>query len=143
MTNKKSIALLRKRGLKVTRQRTLLLNAILESDPVFSTTALEEKVSGHMDVVTIYRILAIFLQHSIVRKVVSNDVTRFYELTHERNPNHPHFVCTKCKRITCLKSMRRQDNLRLQKYALENEVQDISIQFTGICADCKNSKTTT
>jgi Fur family transcriptional regulator, ferric uptake regulator len=142
MTNNKSIALLQKSGLKVTRQRTLLLNTILDSDPVFSTTALEEKVSGHMDVVTIYRILSTFLQHGIIREVVSNDVTRFYELTHDHDPNHPHFVCTECKRITCLKSMKRQDNLRLQKYAMENEVQDISIQFTGICADCKNSKTT-
>ena len=140
MTDNNSTAILRESGLKVTQQRLLLLNTILDSNPVFSTASLEKKVKGKMDGVTVYRILAAFLQHGIVREVLTGDVTRFYELSYMDDPVHPHFVCKQCKRIICLESLSRKDFLTIRNYSKNNKVQDMSIQLTGICSECRKFK---
>jgi len=62
--------LLIENGLKLTSQRELLLDTIINSDSIFSAISLQEKVNASMDLVTIYRILTVFLNKNIIREVI-------------------------------------------------------------------------
>ena len=130
-------AILKQNELKVTQQRLLLLESIIDSERVFSTISLHEKVKNSMDLVTIYRILSIFLDKKIIREIVSNETTRFYELSCEHNPIHPHFTCNKCKRIICLNQIENTDISNLKKYSGDNLTDDVIIQLTGTCSNCR------
>ncbi len=123
--------------LKMTNQRIKLLQTIIDSERVFSAASLQEKVKEEMDLVTIYRILSIFLNNKIIREVSSNETTRFYELSCEHHPVHPHFICNKCNKIICLSALTNSDIVSLKKYSENNIVENINIQFTGICHNCK------
>ena len=126
---------LKQNGLKVTKQRQILLQAIIDSEKVFSAVSLHNKVKESMDFVTIYRILKVFLDNNIIREIVSNDTTRFYELSCEHNPVHPHFVCKKCNSILCLEAINNKNISNLKKTAKDNSIE--YIQFSGTCKNCK------
>lgn len=129
--------LLKQNNLKLTRQRVLLLETIINSGKVFSAISLQGKVENSMDLVTIYRILTIFLENKIIREVISNDITRFYELSCKHHPVHPHFVCRKCNTIICLPAVNDNYVSKIKRIAGENIIEDITIQVTGICSKCK------
>ncbi len=130
-------AILKQNDLKTTQHRLLLLESIIDSEKVFSAISLHERVGDCMDTVTIYRILSVFLEKKIVREIVSNETTRFYELSCEHNPIHPHFTCNKCKRIICLNQIESSDISNLKKYSGDNLIDDVIIQFTGTCSNCR------
>ena len=126
---------LKQNGLKVTRQRQILLQAIIDSEKIFSATSLHENVKECMDHVTIYRILKVFLDNNIIREVVSHDTIHFYELSCEHKPVHPHFICKKCKSILCLDDLNEKNISNLKKTAKDNAIE--YIQFSGTCKNCQ------
>ncbi|MBN1500484.1 MAG: transcriptional repressor [Spirochaetes bacterium] len=132
-----SAVILKQNGLKVTQQRLLLLDAIINTDKIFSALSLQDKVNDNMDLVTIYRILTVFLENKIIRDVISKDTTRFYELSCIHNPVHPHFVCRKCNNIICLNSLKNGYMSKFKEITGDNIVENVIIQFTGICSKCK------
>ena len=109
--------LLGQNNLKVTQQRLLLLDTKIDSEKIFSAISLQEKVRDRMDLVTIYRILSVFLENKIIRDVISNDTTRFYELSCEHHPVHPHFICKKCNTIICLSAINYNFISKIKKIA--------------------------
>ena len=129
--------ILKQNSLKLTQQRLLILESIINSEKVFSTNSLQKKIRNSMDLVTIYRILSVFLEKKIIREIASNETTRFYELSCEHHPVHPHFICKKCKKITCLGAIDNKYIAGLKKYSEDNLIEDIIIQFTGTCKKCK------
>lgn len=129
--------ILKQNDLKITQQRLLILEAIINSEIVFSTSSLQEKVKNNMDLVTIYRIISVLVEKKIIREIASNETTRFYELACEHHPVHPHFTCNKCKAIICLGVIDNKDIASLKKYSEDNLVEDIVIQFSGTCSKCK------
>jgi len=129
--------LLIKNSLKLTNQRELLLKTIIDSDSIFSAISLQEKVNDSMDMATIYRILTVFLKKNIIREVITNDNTCFYELSCEHHPVHPHFFCKKCKSITCLNPINAHSIIANGDYSSDYIIEDIAIQLMGICPKCK------
>lgn len=133
----KAKIILKVNGLKLTKQRILLLETILESEGVFSALSLKKKLKNQIDLVTIYRILSLFLNNKIIREVLSNEITKFYELSFEHYQVHPHFICSKCNKIICLSAIDNNDILSLRRYSEDNIIENINIQFSGICSNCK------
>lgn len=129
--------LLKNNNLKVTTQRVLILERIIHADTHFSANSLHNELSKSMDLVTIYRTLNIFHESKIIREIAVKDNMKFYELSCVHHPVHPHFLCTKCHKIFCLEALSDGDISILKKYAAGFAVDDISIQFTGICDKCK------
>jgi len=128
---------LKKNGLKATHQRILLLKEIIKHGNVFSAISLHKKLKSRIDLATIYRILNVFLKNKIIREVISNDITRFYELSCEQQLIHPHFICKKCNKIICLNAIDNKYISDLKKNANKNEIDDIVIQLAGLCFKCK------
>ncbi|HPO49120.1 MAG TPA: Fur family transcriptional regulator [Spirochaetota bacterium] len=130
-------SLLTKNNLKLTKQRIILLETIIDSEKVFSAASLEEKVKKNMDLVTIYRIISVFLENKIIREVFSNDAVRFYELSCEHNPLHPHFFCKKCGKLYCLNSIDKKHFSNLIALYPDYSIEEFSLQFSGVCSKCK------
>lgn len=129
--------LLREHKLKVTAQRELLVDTIIHWSSIFSATMLQEKLQDNMDLATIYRILGVLLETRIIREVTNKNNTQFYELSCEHNPVHPHFLCNKCNTLTCLNELGTQEIKGLKQNTSDYIIEEISIQFTGICPKCK------
>ena len=127
---------LKRMKLKVTRQRVILLDEIINMESTFTANSLYEKVKDHMDPVTIYRVLNIFKENNIIREVLSNDETKIYEISCIHNPIHPHFYCRSCKKLFCLKELKQEDYLIFKKYSKKFLIDDISIHISGLCDKC-------
>ena len=90
-----------------------------------------------MDLVTIYRTLNLFEEKGIIREILSKDDTKYYEISCVHNPVHPHLYCRRCKTLSCLGELKEKDLINLKKYGVDCSVDDISIQFTGVCSKCR------
>ncbi len=123
--------------LKVTKPRLLLLGWIIEKQELFTANILFKDHNEHMDLVTIYRILTVFSDYGLIREVLSNDKSRTYELACKHNPIHPHFNCKKCGKLFCLNSLPEKDLHSIQKLYSNFEIENISMNISGICEDCK------
>ena len=65
----KSKDVLKRTKLKLTRQRIHLLNEIIDLETTFTAGSLYKKVRDDMDLVTIYRVLNVFVKNSIIREL--------------------------------------------------------------------------
>ena len=128
-------ALLSERNKKHTRQRIIVLDAIIASDAPFSASDLNEELCRDMDPATIYRNLEMLCDEGIIRQVMNENERQYYELACKHNPEHPHFYCSSCGRIYCLKNTK--------KFSVKGEpggsfiVQQTMLQFRGICPRCR------
>ncbi|MCP4163721.1 MAG: transcriptional repressor [Deltaproteobacteria bacterium] len=129
--------LLKRNGLKKTKQRVLLLDEIIEIGKSFTAAGLFEKFCNSMDLVTIYRTLNLFEKKRIIRVVLTGDEAKYYEISCIHNPIHPHFYCTICKSVSCLDEIKEKDIINLKEYGKNCSINDISIQLSGICHRCK------
>ncbi|MFO7896961.1 MAG: transcriptional repressor [Candidatus Cloacimonadales bacterium] len=131
------IAILRDYSIKVSEQRTTLLQQIDAAQQVFSADSLHHKTKGKIDLATIYRFLNILKKNHLIREVPSIDDNKCYEYALSEKPLHPHFQCEKCHEIICLRQLSSQDKAQLLGYAEQNEIKEISLVFTGLCSKCK------
>jgi len=132
-----SKVVLKRTKLKLTKQRVLLLEEIINMGSTFTAGSLYKKVEDNMDLVTIYRVLNAFVENNIIREVLSNDETKIYEMACIHNPVHPHFYCRSCKKLFCLKELKQEDYLLLKKYGKNFQVDNISVLISGFCDKCK------
>ena len=88
------------------------------------------------DKATIYRNLKSLIKKNIIREILTDEKT-FYEINcNIHNPIHPHFECTKCKKLFCLKALSAEDTINLSHYT-DFEINFIDIKIKGICDECK------
>ena len=130
--------LLKINNLKSTRQRVLLLEHIIKFHSIFTANSLIELVKDNMDTVTVYRILSTFQKAGIIRTVLGGDEIKRYELACVHNPVHPHFYCRICNKLSCLDFVNPNIINFLKESNSEIEIDEVAIQFTGICYKCKN-----
>ncbi|HOL57989.1 MAG TPA: Fur family transcriptional regulator [Spirochaetota bacterium] len=129
--------LLKRNKLKKTEQRELLLQIIINSETLFSAEILYEKVNKNINLVTIYRILNLFIKKNIIREVLVHNKTQYYELACEHHPVHPHFLCKKCGKLYCLRSIDKVEFSNLINLYKDYLIEDISLHLSGICPECR------
>jgi len=92
-----------------------------------------------IDKSTVYRNIKNLLEKDIIREVKNSNGVSFYELNCKIHfPIHPHFECSICKKIFCLKPFNAEDILSLSNYS-EYEIKQIEVKLKGICNECKSS----
>lgn len=144
MNEEKVKELLRKKGLKVTTQRLLVLE-IMVSHPGEHLTAeeihdLAKKDCPEIGLATIYRTVQVLCDLQLVNKVTFDDGYARYELGGEVSGSghrHHHAICTGCGRVFSLET----DLLDLlEQQVFENigfEVTDHEVKLYGVCRDCR------
>ena len=138
------IQLLRKKGLKVTNQRLLVLEAI-ESCPDKHLTAEEifELVKNsypEIGLATVYRTIQLLNELHLNDRINFDDGFVRYEMgrdyTHEQKQHHHHLISRKCRRVISF-----QDDLLEELEAkiadtVGFRVVDHDVKLYGYCAEC-------
>lgn len=103
------------RGIKPTAVRLLVVRALANAECALSLTDLEGRI-GTVDKSSIFRTLALFLQHHLIHDVEDGTGQVKYALCAERchcgedvhaglTDLHTHFYCEKCHRTFCLRGL--------------------------------------
>lgn len=135
----RSVTLCREHGLSITVQRRAILEELVSrrdhpsADQIFDVVG--ERLPG-LSRTTVYRVLEALVRAGAARKVPHADSVARFDPIVER---HHHLLCERCGRLFDL------DDSEVRGFALPRSlgsfaVRDYSINFTGVCAGCRNSK---
>jgi len=131
-------SLLNDKKLKVTRQRLTILDFIISRDASFCANDLYDELKAELDLVTIYRNLQTLFEAGILREVMNRSDRQYFELACVHNPVHPHFYCSSCRRIFCMKSNRKNAVPKSINFDEGFLIQEAVLNYNGICPDCRH-----
>lgn len=129
----------RKAGMKVTQQRTQVLQVLLSNtspltvDEIFKQLAPE---SDSADLVTIYRILKKFEDSLLVNRLEFGDGISRFELTLESGHHHHHVICRSCQKVETLHLCDLDKQIKAVE-ALGYGQLSHRLDFFGLCKNCQ------
>ena len=130
----------RQKGLPVTSQRRVILEAVLQRDDHPTADQVYEAVQDRIPQLsrtTVYRTLDKLLELGVIRRVHLTGSTGRFDGKIRR---HHHLVCTQCNKIMDIDD-ENLDQVPVPKRKLQGfEVDDFSVQFTGTCPDCQKKR---
>jgi Fur family transcriptional regulator, ferric uptake regulator len=136
-----ALEILKNHHLRVTKQRQQLLDAIIHYNGVFTVAGLLDQVATRsQDVATVYRFLQTLTELQIIREVGEIDRVMHFEMACRHHPEHAHFRCESCHRITCLDPLTFGDALQLLEQAPGRKVRHVSVMLDGICETCSQKE---
>lgn len=135
---------IRKIIMKTTRNtaaRSAILELINESSVALSQPAIQHKLNGLCDRVTIYRVLERLLDDGLIHKIVNvNGVVNYAACSscnhnHVHDHEHIHFSCRVCSELTCLDQV-------IPSFALPAgfQVEETFFTISGICKNCQDAQ---
>ena len=133
--------LLSKNGYKVTSQRELIFETLLNSTGShLSPEELHEIVNKQdkdIGIATVYRTLLLFEELGLVYKDDFDDNRARYELSRDDEHHHHHLICKSCGDIIEVEHDLLDD---IEDYIEENykfDITDHDLKFYGLCSDCR------
>ncbi len=114
--------IIKKKSIKLTSARKEILDIFFTATKPLSYEEVKDDIS--MDKATFYRNITKFENEKIINSFESNDKKRYYEI---KQLPHPHFICTKCHSVECIK---KEFEFDLNGYKIEN------IILKGKCLAC-------
>ena len=132
---------LRERGLRVTRQRLAVLEAV-SAHPHQSAEAIHGKVAQALPVITVqsvYTVLHDLTSQGLLRRFDPPGSAARYETRTE--DNHHHAVCTECGRIEDVDCVHGQAPCLEPPAALGMRISVADVVFRGVCGDCAAAMT--
>ncbi len=128
-------------GMRLTKPRKRLI-ALLESAerPMSAEEIVNFDEEGSLDLVTIYRNMAVFCQQGFAQVIQLENGKQLFEIKRGEGDHHHHIVCRRCHHVVKLDLCFGNE---FEKYAYELGYRDVTHTFEifGTCADC--AKTTT
>ena len=134
------VDLLREHGMRITRNRTRILDALLQADKPLSLDEIQSRagLKGSVpDYATVFRVMTVLESLQIAQKVHLNRSCSYYELLDPRQ-HYDHIICTECGNVTVM-----VDSCPVEKVERQIEQQygysEIrhSLEFFGKCCRCK------
>ncbi len=143
LTEKKVVAVLRRHGYKLTRQRLAVIQAITSSQDSLTPAAVYTKV--HQDhpnigLVTIYRTLEVLAKLELICELHGEGICHSYAISTPQH--HHHLVCSNCGIVTdftghdlseleqSLSKVSKESGFRIDSHLLE---------FFGLCQACQGA----
>ena len=129
--------LLKENGLKVTKQRKIVIDLIASLKESATAKNVANKCKKDVDNSTVYRIIDLLVLKDILEKRVNYNEEIYYAIKEK----HGHyFNCVKCHKMEKIEECPIED-LEI-KYENEKgyEILSHTILINGICRDCKNTK---
>lgn len=132
-------ACLREHGLRITKPRVALIEALArQTGPVSIESLHTELAAQACDLVTVYRCLGAFEAIGLVRRSFLHNGTSLYELTLGGAPQHYHLVCKSCgktERVDYFPIQGMETVLRERGYVQLSHL----VEFFGICPTCQSA----
>ena len=132
--------LLKNKGIELTAHRKRVFDIITTTPKALTPKVILSQIRRNhtMDKVTLYRILNLFVNKKIARRISGQHGRIFYEIVCEdHRPVHSHFVCRQCGEMECLEDLPIKElKAKLKSHAF-GEDNDIDLKLEGICMECK------
>ena len=137
MNSQDIISRLESKGIRPTANRILVMKTLMGEQNPQSLSNLERKMVS-MDKSSIFRTLALFLEHDVVHAFEDGRGVLCYELCEEKgacdhHDGHIHFYCESCQRSFCM------EDIHIPSFELPEGFYPHSISFVikGECPDCR------
>lgn len=134
------LAALRSRGLRITRSRRGIMQALFQASRPLSLTEIQGQalIEGGIlpDYATVFRMMILLESMNIIHKVNLKRSCSYYELT-DPSRHHDHLVCTDCGEVLLLSipcPVGSAERLIEQQYGFTGLHH--SLEFFGRCAAC-------
>lgn len=134
--------LCRQHGLPVTVQRRAVYRFVRGRKDHPTADQVYKGVRKHLPDVsrmTVYRVLDALVRIGALRKVCSPNSSARYDANTGR---HHHLVCTVCEKLVDYEDEGLNDLPLPRGRAQGFQISDYSIQFRGMCADCRKQSST-
>lgn len=128
--------LLRERGLRVTRQRLAVLDAVAHR-PHHPAEAIHAAVTEQLPEITVqsvYTVLHDLTAHELLRRFDPPGSPACYET--RAQDNHHHAICTQCGRIEDVECVHGEAPCLQPPESVGMTVQVADVVFRGICDEC-------
>ena len=130
-----------KRGLKVTNQRTVILEAIRNSHGHVDAEEVHHRIQSKLPRIslsTVYRTLQKFKELGLVEELHFSEEHHHYEL--KPAVEHYHLVCLDCGAVIEFKYPLRQIVKKTEPQAVDFDITGSDVTLTGHCQKCRNNK---
>lgn len=127
-------AILKRHKMYITRPRTLVFDALLESSSPLSIKELESRVGDGVSRASIYRALETLKKLDIARQIrISNK----YELSDMFSRHHHHMTCEKCGRVITIKLGDKMES-SIQSFGRRHgfKITSHEVELRGLCRYC-------
>ena len=135
--------LLRKKGLKATPTRLLVLDILdrgigpKSADEIYE----EARATRPIDRVTVYRNLDAFYGAGLVERTrVSGAAWLYHAASAMGHANHPHFHCSGCGTLRCLPPDSVNVDLERIRSIFPAQLDHLRISLDGVCPQCLAKK---
>jgi Fe2+ or Zn2+ uptake regulation protein len=123
-----------------TKNKQMIISVFNDASSALCHEDIEQKLTGKVDRVTIYRILNGFCDEGRLHKIITDSGKIHYALCkrcseHQHHDNHPHFKCLQCGEIQCIDKMVELPTLP-EGYAASSLLFTVS----GHCKKCLTTK---
>ena len=132
------VELLRANGMRITRNRLQILEALLRAEKPLSLDEIQTRVDGDApDYATVFRVMTLLESLQIAQKVHLNRSCSYYELVNPQQ-HYDHIICTECGRVTVMIDSCPVEKVE-RKIEEEYGFSEIrhSLEFFGKCWECK------
>ncbi|TDS86381.1 Fur family transcriptional regulator [Nesterenkonia aurantiaca] len=140
MTSSDWPARLRERGLRMTRQRLAVLEAV-SAAPHRPAEAVHAAVRAQLPEITVqsvYTVLHDLTARELLRRFDPPGSPACYETrTHD---NHHHAICTRCGRIEDVECVHGEAPCLQAPPSLQMQIQIADVVFRGICRTCTDTE---
>ncbi|OGC76392.1 MAG: hypothetical protein A2Z27_01420 [candidate division Zixibacteria bacterium RBG_16_50_21] len=131
---------LRRKNLKLTQERRVILNEMSGSDKHFGPEDLLIQIrekGKRVSRATVYRTLDLLVDSGVVKKVCLGPQQFYYESLAQKEQRHSHLVCLKCGKIVEFSDPRTEE--RINEICRENNFRMTSrcFQVFGFCSRCR------
>jgi Fe2+ or Zn2+ uptake regulation protein len=132
------VELLRANGMRITRNRLQILEALLRAEKPLSLEEIQTRIDGDApDYATVFRVMTLLESLQIAQKVHLNRSCSYYELVNPQQ-HYDHIICTECGRVTVMIDSCPVEKVE-RKIEEEYGFSEIrhSLEFFGKCWECK------
>jgi Fur family transcriptional regulator, ferric uptake regulator len=134
------IALLRARGLRVTKGRQKILETLLEATEPLSLEEIQRRSMADgvtPDYATVFRVMGMLEELQVAQRVHLNRSCSYFELLDPRQ-HYDHLICTECGRVTLMIDSCPVEKVE-QAIGKRYGFTDVrhSLEFFGKCPECR------
>ena len=95
-------AFLKEKGMRMTQQREIILNAAFEAGEHYTAEELIEKcqaISSKTSRATVYRTLAVLVEGGLIHEIDLGRDVKCYDPNFLDHPHHNHLICVDCNKV--------------------------------------------
>jgi Fur family ferric uptake transcriptional regulator len=138
-SEKKIETALRRHGYKITPQRRIVINAIIDNREHMTPAAIHKCVLREhpgIGLVTIYRTLEVLSELGLICEVHAGGSCRSY-LVRRPSEHHHHLICSDCGKVVDFTDCGLEEMERKLSQATNFKINGHLLEFLGQCRECR------